>query len=124
MSEAFAKMELREDITAKDVAEAHDLLKNATFAAAVDPISGKIDMQALRTGVSIRDRETMEQGSVILQKLLDDQPMQKDEALAAINEHLASKKLTQLRWKQFKEVLSELTRSETILERNGQLSKP
>lgn len=33
--------------------QAYDLLQKATFAAAVDPVTGKIDMEALRTGMSI-----------------------------------------------------------------------
>jgi DNA replicative helicase MCM subunit Mcm2 (Cdc46/Mcm family) len=43
-------MELRESVTEDDVANAVKLIEEATFKAAVDPVTGKIDMQALRTG--------------------------------------------------------------------------
>jgi replicative DNA helicase Mcm len=124
MSEAFAKMELREEVTREDAKQAYELLRSATFAAAVDPVTGKIDMQALRTGVSIRDRETMEMGSTVLKQLLQDSPMPKDDALNRINEVLLQQKLKPLRWAHFKEVIGDLLRSESVIERGGQLSLP
>jgi len=47
-------MELREEVTKQDVVDAKKLLDDATFAAATDPITGKIDMNAMRTGVSTK----------------------------------------------------------------------
>merc|ERR1719408_454310 len=44
ISESLAKMELREEVTAADVDEAVRLIKAATYAAAVDPETGVIDM--------------------------------------------------------------------------------
>merc|ERR1712151_148325 len=50
ISESVAKMELREEVTTVDVEEAVRLLKAATYAAAVDPETGMIDMEQLIVG--------------------------------------------------------------------------
>merc|ERR1712139_615570 len=47
ISESLAKMELREEVLASDVEEAIRLLKAATYAAAIDPETGLIDMEQL-----------------------------------------------------------------------------
>merc|ERR1712176_660293 len=51
ISEALAKMELRESVTTADVDEAYCLLMAATYAAAIDPETGLIDMEQLITSV-------------------------------------------------------------------------
>merc|ERR1712087_617890 len=55
--ESVAKMELREDVTTADVDEAIRLLKAATYAAAVDPETGLIDMEQLIVGVGAAKRK-------------------------------------------------------------------
>merc|ERR1712190_195188 len=57
ISESLAKMELREEVTAADVDEAIRLLKAATYAAAVDPETGLIDMEQLIVGVGAAKRK-------------------------------------------------------------------
>jgi DNA replication licensing factor MCM4 len=52
ISEALAKMELRERVTAEDIEEAKRLIKAATYQALVDPETGRIDMDQLVSGVS------------------------------------------------------------------------
>jgi len=56
ISEALAKMELREEVMPSDVEEAVHLLKSATYAAAVDPETGLIDMEQLILGESAAER--------------------------------------------------------------------
>mmetsp|Transcript_35361 Transcript_35361/g.82660 ORF Transcript_35361/g.82660 Transcript_35361/m.82660 type:complete len:828 (-) Transcript_35361:100-2583(-) len=56
ISESLAKMELREEVLSADVDEAVRLLKAATYAAAVDPETGLIDMEQLILGQSAAER--------------------------------------------------------------------
>jgi len=56
ISEALTKMELREEVLPRDVDEAVHLLKAATYAAAVDPETGLIDMEQLILGQSAAER--------------------------------------------------------------------
>lgn len=60
IAEAFAKMELREDVLKSDIDEAFRLLKEATYEAVTDPVTGTIDMSMLIHGVSMREREAMD----------------------------------------------------------------
>ena len=62
------KFIISHQVTKQDVSDAYDLLNEATFKSAVDPLTGKIDMQALRTGVSVRERELMDLATKILQE--------------------------------------------------------
>merc|ERR1712048_14136 len=72
LSEALAKMELRETVTAADVAEAIRLLKAATYAAAVDPETGLIDMEQLIVGVGAAKRKRAKELESLLQEILAD----------------------------------------------------
>lgn len=56
-SEALAKMRYSSVVTKGDAIEAIRLLKVATQAAATDPRTGRIDMDALNTGRTSADRE-------------------------------------------------------------------
>jgi hypothetical protein len=57
ISESLAKMELREEVTAADVEEAVRLIKAATYAAAVDPETGVIDMEMFISGLGAGRRK-------------------------------------------------------------------
>ena len=52
LSEAIAKMRLSKTATKDDVNQAIDLMRKATYAAAIDPSTGCIDMDLLITGIS------------------------------------------------------------------------
>merc|ERR1712017_54170 len=66
IAESLAKMELREVVTEADVEEAVRLLKAATYAAAIDPETGLIDMEQLVAGVSAgRRRRNKELDSLL-----------------------------------------------------------
>merc|ERR1712039_724030 len=70
ISESLAKMELREKVTEADVAEAIRLLKAATYAAAIDPQTGLIDMEQLIVGVGAAKRKRVKEIESLLQEIL------------------------------------------------------
>lgn len=70
ISESVAKMELREEVTTADVDEAIRLLKAATYAAAVDPETGLIDMEQLIVGVGAAKRKRAKELESLLQEIL------------------------------------------------------
>lgn len=56
LAEALAKMELSAEVRPAHVAEALRLMKAALQSAAVDPLTGQIDMDLITTGRSARAR--------------------------------------------------------------------
>merc|ERR1712187_346414 len=70
ISESVAKMELREEVVAADVDEAIRLLKAATYAAAVDPETGLIDMDQLIAGVGAAKRKRAKEIETLLHEIL------------------------------------------------------
>merc|ERR1712187_198423 len=96
ISESLAKMELREQVTEGDVAEAIRLLKAATYAAAIDPETGLIDMEQLIVGVGAAKRKRAKEIETFLTDILAERSGRADMSLdiikAALNEKLADKK--------------------------------
>merc|ERR1719199_2304464 len=72
ISESLAKMELREVVTEADVEESVRLLKAATYAAAIDPETGLIDMEQLIAGVGAGKRKRAKELEALLQEVLAD----------------------------------------------------
>merc|ERR1712194_207021 len=72
ISESVAKMELREKVTAADVGESIRLLKAATYAAAIDPETGLIDMEQLIVGVGAGKRKRAKELESMMQEILAD----------------------------------------------------
>lgn len=72
ISESVAKMELREEVLTRDVDEAIRLLKAATYAAAVDPETGLIDMEQLIVGVGAAKRKRAKELESMMQEILAD----------------------------------------------------
>merc|ERR1711972_85886 len=70
ISESLAKMELREEVTVADVDEEIRLLKAATYAAAVDPETGLIDMEQLIVGVGAAKRKRAKEIESLMQEIL------------------------------------------------------
>lgn len=60
LSEAHAKMRLSEDVELEDVQEAVRLIKTAIKDYAIDPKTGKIDMNLVQTGKSVIQRKMQE----------------------------------------------------------------
>merc|ERR1719199_1361568 len=97
IAESLAKMELREVVTEADVAEAVRLLKAATYAAAIDPETGLIDMEQLIAGVGAGKRKRAKELESLLEEVLaekarSDELLTVDQVRAAANEKLAEKK--------------------------------
>merc|ERR1712039_674527 len=96
ISESVAKMELREEVIPTDVEEAMRLLKAATYAAAVDPDTGLIDMEQLIVGVGAAKRKRAKELESLLQeilaeKLVQDGSMTVDALKLQLNEMLGEK---------------------------------
>merc|ERR1719221_411202 len=72
LSEALAKLELRESVAVEDVSEAIRLLKAATYAAAIDPETGLIDMEQLIAGVGAGKRRRAKEVESLLQEIMAD----------------------------------------------------
>merc|ERR1719351_322158 len=70
ISESLAKMELREEVTPSDVDEAVRLIRAATYAAAIDPETGLIDMEQLIVGVGAGKRKRAKEIDSLLQEIL------------------------------------------------------
>jgi len=97
ISESLAKAELREVVLASDVAEALRLLKVATYAAAVDPETGLIDMEQLIVGVGAARRKRQRELEALLQEVLADRAqsggmLTVDSIKLVVNERLGEKK--------------------------------
>jgi len=97
ISESLAKMELREEVTAADVAEAIRLLKAATYAAAVDPETGLLDMEQLIVGVGAAKRKRAKEIEALLQEILAEKGqggtmLTVDSVKSVMNERLGERK--------------------------------
>jgi len=93
ISESLAKMELREEVLARDVEEAQRLLKAATYAAAVDPETGRIDMEQLIVGVGAGRRRRAKDiesliGQVLAEQKAANQVVTTDNLRRLMNEEL------------------------------------
>ncbi|XP_014220364.1 DNA replication licensing factor MCM4 [Trichogramma pretiosum] len=71
LSEAHAKIRLSTTVEIEDVEEAWRLHREALKQSAVDPLSGKIDVNILTTGVSGSYRQKIAQLTDILRKLIE-----------------------------------------------------
>lgn len=97
LSESLAKMELREEVLGSDVDEAIRLLKAATYAAAVDPETGKIDWEQLIVGVGAAKRKRAKEMESMIQEIVAEKAAAGDVITfdilkATINEKLAERK--------------------------------
>mmetsp|Transcript_18309 Transcript_18309/g.48763 ORF Transcript_18309/g.48763 Transcript_18309/m.48763 type:complete len:933 (+) Transcript_18309:63-2861(+) len=96
ISESLAKMELREEVTVADVDEAIRLLKAATYAAAVDPETGLIDMEQLIVGMGAAKRKRAKELETLFQEILAEKEGESnfsvDDAKRIMNERLGERK--------------------------------
>lgn len=72
LSEALARCELRETVTAEDVDEAMRLMKSALQQSATDPRTGLVDLDKLYTGHSARERRETENLAQAIRDLFPD----------------------------------------------------
>merc|ERR1712178_519338 len=97
ISESLAKMELREEVLASDVEEAVRLIKAATYAAAVDPETGLIDMEMFISGLGAGRRKRAKELESLMQEVLAEKAasgsmLTVDLVRVAMNEKLGEKK--------------------------------
>lgn len=71
LSEAHAKLHLREVVLLEDVVEAVRLMKSAIKDYATDPLTGRIDMDLIQTGVSVEERRRKEELDKDIIKVLE-----------------------------------------------------
>jgi len=92
LSEAHAKLHLREEVGERDVDEAIRLMRVATQLAAVDPRTGLIDMDAITTGIGSSERALNEQLAQEVFNLLqeENQGISITQILGKINEQATS----------------------------------
>ncbi len=69
MSEAFARMKLKESVTRKEAKEAVELLHSCLLQVGVDPETGKIDTDIISTGISSSQRGKIMQVKDIINAL-------------------------------------------------------
>merc|ERR1719387_3276348 len=93
LSEALAKLEIREVVTADDVAEAIRLLKAATYAAAIDPETGLIDMEQLIAGVGAGRRRRHKELESMLEEILAEKAKSDDMLTVDLVRSVANEKL-------------------------------
>merc|ERR1719201_1786565 len=110
ISEALAKMELREEVVVADVDEAVRLIKAATYAAAVDPETGLIDMEMFISGLGAGRRKRAKELESLLQEVLHEKSaaggmLTVDIVKASMNEKLGEKKEQLLGEAEFNQVL-------------------
>ena len=72
MSEAHAKARLSQYVETPDVEEAERLIRVATHQAATDPLTGKIDMDIITSGMSAQVRETVKLLGNLIKQILRD----------------------------------------------------
>eukprot|EP00929_Paragymnodinium_shiwhaense_P030370 TRINITY_DN1722_c0_g3_i2.p1 TRINITY_DN1722_c0_g3~~TRINITY_DN1722_c0_g3_i2.p1 ORF type:complete len:930 (+),score=263.50 TRINITY_DN1722_c0_g3_i2:128-2917(+) len=123
ISESLAKMELREEVTAADVDEAVRLLKAATYAAAIDPETGLIDMEQLIAGVGAGRRKRQKELESMLEEVLRekglDLEISVDGLTAEINERLGAKKEQLLTTVEFNQAIQRLEGEGRLRRRGG-----
>ncbi|OXU23451.1 hypothetical protein TSAR_001635 [Trichomalopsis sarcophagae] len=71
LSEAHAKIRLATTVEIEDVEEAWRLHREALKQSAIDPVSGKIDVSILTTGISVSARQQRLQFAETLRKLIE-----------------------------------------------------
>jgi DNA replication licensing factor MCM4 len=95
ISESLAKMELRQEVSPEDVAEAVKLVKAATYQAATDPTTGLIDMEALVTGVGQQQRQRIMNVESLIREAMDSDTSNSvsiERVKGYVNEKLAERK--------------------------------
>jgi len=126
ISESLAKMELRETVTPADVEEAVRLIKAATYAAAVDPETGVIDMEMFISGLGAGKRKRAKELESMMQEVLAEKSgsgtmLTVDLVRAAMNEKLGEKREQLLGETEFNNVLKAAEGDGHVQRRGKQL---
>ena len=118
LSEAHAKMRLSETIDAQDVNEAIRLIREALLSYAIDPLTGKIDMDLITTGKSSAVRERTADLKRHVKSFLSDRSagaIDFNSMLSELNSHSS----ISIPEKMLRDVLEELVDEEFVHTSNG-----
>lgn len=118
LSEAHAKMRLSETIDAQDVNEAIRLIREALLSYAIDPLTGKIDMDLITTGKSSAVRERTADLKRHVKSFLSDRSagaIDFNSMLSELNSHSS----IPIPEKMLRDVLEELVDEEFVHTSNG-----
>jgi DNA replication licensing factor MCM4 len=118
LSEAHAKMRLSETIDAQDVNEAIRLIREALLSYAIDPLTGKIDMDLITTGKSSAARERTADLKRHVKSFLSDRSagaIDFNSMLSELNSHSS----ISIPEKMLRDVLEELVDEEFVHTSNG-----
>ncbi|VDQ05435.1 unnamed protein product [Trichobilharzia regenti] len=74
LAEAHARLRLSNEVTADDCREARRLQREALKQAAIDPVTGTIDINILTTGISSSVRKRREEMAMAIWTLLEERP--------------------------------------------------
>lgn len=126
ISESLAKMELREEVEPRDVEEAVRLVKAATYAAATDPTTGLIDMEALVTGVGQQQRARLENVATLIREAMDNEASSSVPVEAVkkyVNEKLGERRERLVDESDFRKAIESLEKEGHLVQRGANLLK-
>lgn len=126
ISESLAKMELREEVTPEDVAEAVRLVKAATYQAATDPTTGLIDMEALVTGVGQQQRQRIMNVEALIREAMDSESSTSvsiEMVRKYVNEKLADRRERLVEESDFRKAIESLQAEGILVHRGANLLK-
>ncbi|KAK6726790.1 hypothetical protein RB195_004852 [Necator americanus] len=113
LSEAHAKIRLADAVTINDVEAAYNLYREALKQSAVDPVTGKVDVNILAAGMSATSRKIVQQVADAIAEHLDST---KGVNISAKNLFMALRQADKtLNRDIFDEALNELAKKEVIV---------
>ncbi|KAF8572065.1 hypothetical protein P879_00806 [Paragonimus westermani] len=114
LSEAHARLRLSNEVTADDCREARRLQREALKQAAIDPVTGTIDINILTTGVSSSMRKRREEMAAAVWTLLEEKPRVLTFVYSRILEELRSRSERMITREAFEDGLNMLKNSNKI----------
>lgn len=123
LSEALAKMRLAETVEKSDVIEATRLMRVALQQAAIDPVTGTIDMDLITTGRSATNRARMADLTKAVRALLEEQESSSFQ-LDQIMVLLRMQSDIEIPNSDLREALRELEQEEFLIRQGGEGRNP
>ncbi|GMR54041.1 hypothetical protein PMAYCL1PPCAC_24236, partial [Pristionchus mayeri] len=114
LSEAYAKIHLREEVLTSDVEAAHALYKDALKQSATDPTTGRVDVNILAAGMSATTRKNVETLAKAIAAHLEATSKGENMSAKMLLQQLREKEHTVSR-ELFDDALTELLKKEQIV---------
>ncbi|KER24841.1 hypothetical protein T265_07572 [Opisthorchis viverrini] len=114
LAEAHARLRLSNEVTADDCREARRLQREALKQAAIDPVTGTIDVNILTTGVSSSMRKRREEMAAAIWTLLEERPRVLTFVYSRILEELRSRSERMITREAFEDGLNMLKNANKI----------